>query len=191
MNPLNSIRKHLVGLEASYVGIKTDTTRAKAKDMILESCSRMGMGFLPLVVGETVTALSQNEIQVTETVDSGTTVSLSVDCSVGETGILSPVVGESAPKAVETPVLPVVVGGAEVGSPPVVVTERVELVGGWPITGEIEVVGLAPNRRTLKGKLGDGRTVSMERSLKPWKVGEVVRAKLIRAGTYPLYRVAD
>jgi len=65
-----------------------------------------------------------------------------------------------------------------------------EKVGGWPVSGEIEVIGLAPNRRMLRGRLGDGRVVNMERTIRVWKAADKVVGKLVRAGASPLYRVA-
>jgi hypothetical protein len=71
---------------------------------------------------------------------------------------------------------------AVVGSEPV----PVELIGGWPVRSQIDLTGLAPNRRMLKGRLEDGRVVSVER-----RVGAVgrVTGRLMMAGVSPLYRV--
>ena len=64
----------------------------------------------------------------------------------------------------------------------------VEIIGGWPDKSEVKLIGLAPNRRMLRGTLGDGRLVSIERK-QPWTAGAVVQTKLIRAGASPLYRI--
>ena len=64
----------------------------------------------------------------------------------------------------------------------------VEFIGGWPDKSEVKLIGLAPNRRMLRGTLGDGRLVSIERK-QPWTAGAVVQTKLIRAGASPLYRM--
>lgn len=77
----------------------------------------------------------------------------------------------------------------EIVTPPPDQPTEVKLVGGWPMEGKLTVVGLASNRRSLRARLEDGRGVCMERHFKAWKVGDTVRAKLIRAGAAPLYRV--
>lgn len=59
-------------------------------------------------------------------------------------------------------------------------------IGGWPEYAFIEVVGLFPNRRSLKGTIGDGRTVHVERRM-DWKPGRI-KGRLVRAGAAPLYR---
>jgi hypothetical protein len=73
---------------------------------------------------------------------------------------------------------------AVVGSEPA--PAPVEQIGGWPVRSVIDLTGLAPNRRMLKGRIEDGRIVSVER-----KVGAVgrVTGRLMMAGVSPLYRV--
>lgn len=59
-------------------------------------------------------------------------------------------------------------------------------IGGWPEYAFIEVVGLFPNRRSLKGTIGDGRTVHVERRM-DWRPGRI-KGRLVRAGASALYR---
>jgi len=146
---------------------------------------------------EGIQDLFSSVVGVPGTANSGPTVTLTVDASempVGASvshdptgGILPPNYpveskgmafvdeGEAGPGIMEGDLEP-----AERDIPPV------EMVDGWPMRAEIKVIGLAPNRRMLKGVLGE-KFVSVER--KPGWANRVYPMKLIRAGIAPLYRI--
>lgn len=209
MNHLASVKKIMSCLEVAYGRIATEGTRQKAKDEISAGCARMGLGFFPMVGPDTVNVVPSLSLRLPEDgkpewvaafAPEIPSMSVSVLVAGANQGgeALPAGLREDAPKAKETGF----VDEGELG--PGVMTEVVgdltpaetdlpvvELIGGWPKVAEIEVTGLAPNRRMLKGRLvSDGRSVSMERTMKAWKVMDRVSAKLMRAGGSPLYRVA-
>jgi len=94
--------------------------------------------------------------------------------------------GACLPVVPEEPAVEGDVGGSSGTFYPETVESPVEMIGGWPERSEINVVGLFPNRRSLRGLLPDGRGVHVERRM-DWKVG-MIRGRLVRAGAAPLYR---
>lgn len=191
MNPIASINKSLRELEAALPKCKTPESRGKARGAISAACSRMGLGFFPLVVpgGDSVGV-------------AGETVNIAIPEPVG--GVLVGVEGQATPEG-EKPVEAKETGKDAVLEPvsdhdhEVLVKvehEKIEKVpegekeiGGWPVEGRVTIMGLAANRRSLRGILEDKRGVCVERHFRTWKVGERVGVRLIRAGANPLYRV--
>jgi hypothetical protein len=194
MNQLAIIKKHLKGISVAYAGIKTPETLKKAGGMVREELMRYeGFEMPSLAVSATL-----NGVSVLGGVEGGPE-------------------GGNAPKAKETGfpgITTTTQGGvttvypADYGEDKEVEAQRiiqdltkepatvtlaepvpVETVGGWPVSPEVEVCGLAPNRRHIRAKLGDGRVVTVERSMgRVWTNGERVKCRLIRAGGAPLFR---
>lgn len=207
MNQLAVLNKHLRLAGEANAKITGVESRKKANEAI--------RGFAVEVGGFSLGELLEGAAQVTVQVPSvilGVPEPLAV-CSVGgsteiPTTELRPVeaaISASAEIYKGNPVLePVTDHKFEVGEPGPgvmevigdthvaeqdVVADPIPQVGGWPMTGEVSIMGLAPNRRSLRAKLPDGRTVSVERNLSNWKVADSVKCRLIRAGQYPLYRI--
>ena len=188
-NYVSACGGHLKRWVEGYGKIKGEGARKRARDGLIDLYSSV----VSVGGGEVVTVVTGDTV----TVDSGTTTTFSVSTVSGDSSVASvPVVAkETAP--VEVPSVPVEIEGDVGGTGMIdaVVEEKaeapVEVVGSWPMVGKFDLIGLAPNRRTLKGRMvGDGRVVSLERNLKAWKSGDTVNAKLIRAGAFPLYRIA-
>ena len=172
MNPLNSIKSHLKHIESMWGAIKSEDTRLKARAMIDEASSRM--------------LLPTNTVNVVPSEFLGS----------GEALGCAPT--EPPPEPKETPPTPILespftVGGAPASSPipptdlPTVSLSE-PLIDSWPPSSPITILGLAPNRRSLRASLPDNRIVSVER-IPQIQIGATPQARLVRAGRYPLYRI--
>ena len=209
MNPLASINKSIRELEASWPKCKTEESRGKARDAIAAACNRMGLGFFEMVVPDGVAGVPAPSVVMSvpdvfpgtlgeELPGGGVVVTPEVGRPVElkETGSVEVYNGN--------PVLPPVSDHEWEGSAshsvtvaeqvkhesPVLAPHPVDIIGGWPERSQIEIYGLAPNRRHLRGKLDDGRVVTVERTFgRVWTNGEKVACRLIRAGGAPLFRV--
>jgi hypothetical protein len=176
MNHLSIIEKHVKAIESSYLNIKTDGTREKARWAIHGLNGRLFAGNESVAIPEPVQASVPVEAVLTR--EEGKS-----DCGAVSVAASLPVVPEE----------PAIVGDLE-GSgtfyPETVTSLPVEMIGGWPERGEMEIMGLAPNRRHLTASLPDGRKVSVERTFgRLWKPGEKVQCRIVRAGAAPLFRV--
>lgn len=159
---------HLKGVERAMESIKGEETRVRGRVMVEEILGRWG---------------ARRGAQDGSGVVGGAVVAS---------------VSESAPKATETALVGVYGVGehaCEMGQEVEVnrsvdvveeVTKQVEEIGGWPVRAKVSVTGLTPNRRMLKGKVGE-RWVTVERKATV-KAGDVIEGKLMRAGAVPLYR---
>lgn len=208
MNHLAIVRKHLRGLESAYGQITGVDTKRKAREELSDAYFRI----IGPVVGETATVDSATTI--TATIDGiATPAQLLPDMPVKaaetpEAAIpAAPILAYTPAASLETPSVPEVVGDlpGQTGTfyPETAVADQspvpvaVPSVDGWPVEAKLTVIGLSANRRHLKGRVwteegGDsGRLVCMERNLGAWKVGDAVKAKLIRAGANPLYRMVE
>ncbi len=207
MNPLASIAKSLRELETAYGKIKSEETRVKAQSAIQKSlgemCPVQAVSQWSTIAGEstapTATFSGGGSVTIGENWNAPESFSAS---SVGTTGLMQtwvngvttvypkkeevfvdegePGPGSCLPREIEGDV-----GGTGTFYPETVTEE----IGGWPMKAIIQIVGLAPNRRLLKARLGDERMVSVERGMRPWRPGEKVISKLVRAGSSPLYRI--
>ena len=164
MNPLNSIKSHLKHIESMWGAIKSGDTRLKARAMIDEASSRM--------------LLPTNTVNVVPSEFLGSGEALG--CAPTEP---PPEPKETAPTPIPEPP-PVdnehVAPGCEQFSEP--------LIDSWPSSSPITILGLAPNRRSLRASLPDNRVVSVER-IPQIQIGSTPQARLVRAGRYPLYRI--
>lgn len=210
MNPLNSIKMHLKGVEKAYGQIVTSETRDKATEIIQGGVSRMGIpavfvGMPPVVeYGNPVVPQDLPAVAVvaTEGYKATTTDSLPVESKeTGFPGVSTTVAngvttvyphdyeeGERGPGAFSHEIE----GDTDKAERDIdpCLAPKVDMIGGWPERGEVEVWGLAPNRRHLRGKLDDGRVVTIERTFgREWKPNEKVTCRLVRAGAACLYRV--
>lgn len=194
MNQLAIIRKHLKGIDMAFDGVKTTETKKRAGGMIREAFHRYEGFCLPaLEVGGTVTVDPVPAVTLVADVYPGT-----LGGEVGGLGVgVAAEVGRPV-EAVETASVWVCAVEEVTGTfaPSTLVgPEGVDvlpdkMIGGWPELAEVEIIGLAPNRRSLKGWLvADRRTVSVERGLRSWKAGDVVKTRLVRAGQFPLFRI--
>jgi hypothetical protein len=165
MNPLASIKKNLRGLEEAFGQAKSKETRWKCEEAMRESVGRMVPRWFEHA-GPTAT-LSVNGVPV---------------LNGGEVATES--VGAVVPSETVT-----VNCAAPVGA--VAVVDKAQPpIDGWPVEAEIQVGGLFPNRRRLKGELEDGRVVAVER--RPGvQTGSRVVGKLVLGGRPPLYRVVE
>ncbi len=214
MNPLASIAKSLRELETAYGKIKSEETRGKANSAINSVMERIGPCVVTYsqpevelrpVAFPSIAPLVEEFMKPVATVTIGENwnapESFSAS-SVGTTGLMQtwvngvttvypkkeevfvdegePGPGSCLPREIEGDV-----GGTGTFYPETVTEE----IGGWPMKAIIQIVGLAPNRRLLKARLGDERMVSVERGMRPWRPGEKVISKLVRAGSSPLYRI--
>ena len=164
MNPLNSIKSHLKHIESMWGAIKSEDTRLKARAMIDEASSRM------LIPTNTVNVVPSEFLGSGEALGCAPT--------------------EPPPEPKETPPTPI-------PEPPPVDNEHVApgceqfsepLIDSWPSSSPITILGLAPNRRSLRASLPDSRIVSVER-IPQIQIGDTPHARLVRAGRYPLYRI--
>ncbi len=209
MNHLSIVNKHLKGLEAAYSSIRTEETRERAKLSIQMACGRMAVPGLPdvdvkpveFVRPGSVSAASGESITLGGVVGGPVVQEASGVVSEASVRVEVPFVdqGGPGPGVVAIPVVPeepAVVGDLEgsgtfypetVTAHDVGAAEVANEIGGWPEYAQIRTVGLYPNRRSVKGFLGDGRTVHVERRL-GWVPGEI-RGRLVRAGSSPLYRI--
>lgn len=204
MNQLSTINKSIRQISEAYQKIKTEETRKKADIAIRglvwmytqgagESGASVGT---ETVGGATVSIVAEMGVSGQE---SGKEGALGVQGSNAVVTSTSGGVTTVYPKGYvfskEEPKVEGDVGDTGTFYTETVVTEpaveapKPEEVGGWPVRGEIEVIGLAPNRRMLRGRLVDGRVVNMERTIRVWKAADRVVGKLVRAGSSPLYRV--
>ncbi len=176
MNHIAIINKHVRALQATYSNIGSSETKQKARDAVVGMLSSWWGSRETWGAG--VVAMQP--------------IPVPVEVSVPTEAVSTPVVAESGCGANTEPVaLPVIEGdlpGATGTFYAETVVAPVAQIGGWPVAASMTVIGLAPNRRTVKGRLEDGRVVSLERS-GSWKAGDVVGVRLIRAGTFPLFRV--
>lgn len=191
------VRKHLKGLEAVYAAIPNETARTKARDEIAAAFGRMGYGAVkaeaPFVDQGEPGPGSMAIPPVDFTQNTHTVVTMS---SGGVTTVFP-----SNYNTVASCEVPVIEGDVN-GSSGTFYTETmvttlpaaetpVEQIGGWPVIATVAIMGLAPNRRSLKGRVtvgSDSKIVSVER--KPGvQTGSNVKGLLVRAGAAPLYRV--
>jgi hypothetical protein len=163
MNYLSIVSKHIELAEVAYGNIKTEETRLKAKDVIIASLGRMGMGWVGKIPEQPRQPEECAYNAVSVTVGSAVTVEGVVVGSVGEVPLVCP----------ETAVVGV---------------QEVEMIGGWPERAVVTLTGLAPNRRMMRGRIGDGRVVCVERGLGKPTSGDH-NCRIIRAGVSPLYRM--
>jgi hypothetical protein len=198
MNPLAAISKNLRELEKAWGQIKTPETMEKARDAWHATHRRVCPMREP--EGPVVSAASVEGEGVSLTVTFGEKQDAPQSVSVGPERVYGSGVGESFKDGVTTvfpadykPITeePAVEGDlpGQTGTfyPETVTAEpEVNWIGGWPEYAQVKVVGLFPNRRSLKGSLSDGRTVHVERKM-GWEPGEV-RCRLIYAGAAPRYR---
>lgn len=199
MNQLAIIRKHLNCIDKAWEGIVTPKTRKRAGGLIRERCMRWD-GFEMPSMGDSVTVGSAGEVLRVEGAFGGEVAvkakesgfpGVSTTTVGGVTTVypLSWEEGERGPGAFEHEIEGDVDGST--GETEVVssLPEPVEMVGGWPAVAEIVACGLAPNRRHNRGRLPDGRVVSIERGLGlVWRDGAKYRCRLVRAGGASLYR---
>lgn len=197
MNYDAMIRKHLKGLEETYGAITKDDTRDRAREMISAAFARMGYGAEN--ASPKLTGVADGGDRSFSTV---APVGVISDASISFHGVVTTSTGGTTtvypiPPPAEEPAIEGDLPGAtgtfyaetmQTDSPPAVSESVPELIGGWPNHSLAKVMGLAPNRRMLKAFLPDSRIVSVERK-EPWKAGEEVKVKLMRAGSSPLYRM--
>jgi len=184
MNPLPTIKKHIRALDAAFDKIKSPETKKQAGGLIREAFIRYEGFCLPSL---TVTEAPTIAPQSSETLGGVTVFPAVPESSVD--GLLAAMQGDGVVASDEEPAVEGDLPGATGPFYPETVVAPAEQIGGWPCTAEVEIIGLAPNRRSLKAKLvQDGRPVSMERSLQNWKAADRVAGKLVRAGQYPMYR---
>ena len=172
MNYDAMIRKHLKGLDEVLAAVdgKPETKeriRATVKSWVNEK--------FPSIVHSGITTVSS----------SGTTTVYPADYVPSSVPFFStqPIVPEEPFIEGDTP------GATGTFYTETLITESPpEMIGGWPDKSLVRVLGLAANRRHIRGTLGDGRMVAVERK-EPWTAGSEVRAKLVRAGASPLYRM--
>ncbi len=194
MNPLAAISKNLRELESAYGKIRTDETREKANSAINSVMDRIQPPRVELreVTFPSIAPLVEEFMAPVATVTLGADQNAPASVSVG-----SAYVSKETWKDGVTTVYPAgyeepVVEGDVNGTSGTFYTETVtsvpepQWIGGWPEYAFVEVVGLFPNRRSLKGTIGDGRTVHVERRM-DWKPGRI-KGRLVRAGAAPLYR---
>jgi hypothetical protein len=174
MNPLPTVTKSVLAISTAYAAAKNPDVRRKCREMVMDLAS----GMCPAVSENSSTVASPSPIL--SVVDAaGVSVAVSAPDAVGSKESVS----EGADPEIEGD-LPGTSGTFYHET--ALVAAPVELIGGWPVRGAIDLTGLAPNRRMLKGRLEDGRVVSVER-----RVGAVgrVTGRLMMAGVSPLYRV--
>jgi len=209
MNHIAIVNKHLKGLESAFAAIGSTETLQKAREAVRQTNLKLGIeprsemsclqaqsegvaavptitfvvGRSDSVGGVSAPISSQNVCTATETGSDSLSSAFLNDGVVAEEpsdpkieGDLPGCTGTFYYETVRTP-------ESAAGDP------EIELIGSWPASALITVIGLAPNRRSVKCRLPepDGRIVSMERS-GTWKAGDEVKVKLVRAGTYPLFR---
>lgn len=203
MNPLASISKSLRELETSYGKIKTEETREKAQNAIADVMGRIRPVGAVSVWSDT--ALSEASGGGGATVTLGEDQKRPESVSVGSAFVsketwedgtttvypagYKPFVdeGERGPGVCEHEIEGDLEGSGTFYPETVVASvPEPQWIGGWPEYAFIEVVGLFPNRRSLKGTIGDGRTVHVERRM-DWKPGRI-KGRLVRAGSAPVYR---
>jgi hypothetical protein len=209
MNYIAMIKKSLSGLETAYSGIKKAETRQKARDEIMAACSRMGVAVgVPAVTASVGGVVSMT---VERFIGDGRDMTVTcgdVPCKAVESGfpgVSTTTVngvttvypadyeeGERGPGAFAHEIEGDVNGTTgefeTVTTVPEPVSEPVEMIGGWPERTLVTLTGLAPNRRMMKGKIGDGRSVCVERGLGKPTSGEH-KCRIVRAGLSPLYRM--
>jgi hypothetical protein len=197
MNYLAQVKKHATLMEVAYGNIVTPETGSKAFEVIRDSLGRMGFNPSGIPVGSTggvVTVVSGEPNSVTTGLCAPAVESPATVTEAAQDGLLMAMINGGVVVS-ETPKVEGDVGSTsgmftvEAGHLVKDPSPEPDKVGGWPAEAEIEIVGLAPNRRSLKAKLLDGRTVSLERTLTNWKAADKVKGKLVRAGAFPLYRM--
>lgn len=190
MNPLAAINKNLRELEKAYGQIRSEETRTKADNAIGDVIGRIRP--VQAVSVWTDTALSEASGGGGATVTLGADQNAPASVSVGSAFVSKETWKDGVttvyPADYEEPKIEGDLEGSGTFYPETVVASVPEpqWIGGWPEYAFIEVVGLFPNRRSLKGTIGDGRTVHVERRM-DWKPGRI-KGRLVRAGAAPVYR---
>lgn len=195
MNPLASLKKHLTGIQTVMRGKMKPETRQKAAEMIFGVLYVYGQNPVEPAKGvsaEFAEAPPAPPVMYRESWNNAPEAKETAFMDQGEPG--PGVVPVIAAEVVLTPVSDHEIEGDNGGSgmfypSSVTMGGPVEEIGGWPAEAEVEMLGLASNRRSIRGVSG-GKAVCVERSLgNVWKAGERVKCRLVRAGGVPLYRM--